>query len=148
MEETIVEAGKRLVASGDWRLWKVACKEEVVGAALFTRAGDVSEILLTAFDPAWGKLSPGLGAVVAGIEHELDSGARLIDFGHGGFRYLQRLSNAERPMFDYELFPAHSRLPAAWARWLAPHGRERINILRKHLRLGQRVRALAGEEVD
>lgn len=140
VEDTIVEAGRLLVRSGDFRLWKVLRGEEVIGAALFARAGDVSEILLTAFDPAWSRLAPGLAAIVAGIRHDLDTGIRLIDFGYGGFKYLQRLSNAERPVAGYELFPTNRGTPVARARWLIPHGR--INIWRGRLRLRTRLRAL------
>ena len=142
MEDTIVEAGQLLVSSGDFRLWKVVRGEEVIGAALFARAGDVSELLLTAFDPAWSRLAPGLGAIVAGIQHELDSGIRLIDFGFGGFKYLQRLANAERPVVPYELFPTNRRMPIARARWLVPHSRDRIYIWGRQLRLRKRLRAL------
>ena len=141
VEDTIVEAGQLLVRSGDFRLWKVLRGEEVIGAALFTRAGNVSELLLTAYDPAWSRLAPGLAAIVAGIRHELDTGIRLIDFGYGGFKYLQRLSNTERPVVRYELFPTNRRMPIARARWLIPpHGR--INIWRGRLRLRTRLRAL------
>ena len=140
IEHTIVEAGRLLVRSGDFRLWKVVHGEEVVGAALFTRAGYVSDLLLTAFDPAWSRFAPGLAAIEAGIRHELDTGIRLIDFGYGGYKYLERLSNAERPVVGYELFPTHGRMPIARARWLIPRGR--INIWRGRLRLRTRLRAL------
>jgi CelD/BcsL family acetyltransferase involved in cellulose biosynthesis len=102
---------------------------------LFVRADDVSELLLTAFDPAWSRLAPGFGAVVAGIRHELDTGTRLIDFGWGGAEYLQRLSNAEQPIVRYELFPTNLRMPIARARWLVTHTRDRV-------RLRTRLRAL------
>ena len=114
----------------------------MIGAALFARAGDTSEILLTSFDPAWSRFAPGLAAVVTGIAHELDSGVRRVDFGHGGFEYLQRLSNAADPVVSYELFPTNRIMPLARARWIAPHSRERMNIWRKQLRLRQRLRAL------
>ncbi len=139
VEEAIVRAGELLVESGDWRLWKLVRGEEFLGATLFARAGEASEMLLTAFDPAWSRLAPGMATVVAGIRHELDTGVREIDFGHGGFKYLQRLANAERPVVNFELFPAGPRMPVARARWLVPHGRERIHIWRKQLRLRQRL---------
>ena len=117
----------------------------MVGAALFARAGYVSELLLTGFDPAWSRFAPGLAAIEAGIRHELDTGIRLIDFGYGGFKYLQRLSNTERPVVRYELFPTNRRMPIARARWLiAPQGR--INIWRGRLRLRTRLRALRGQK--
>src|SRR5437764_1220542 len=105
-------------------------------------AGDVSELLLTAFEPDWSRLAPGFGAVVAGIRHELDTGTRLIDFGWGGAEYLQRLSNAEHPIIRYELFPTNLRMPLARARWLRAHTRERVKIWRGQLRLRTRLRAL------
>jgi CelD/BcsL family acetyltransferase involved in cellulose biosynthesis len=142
MEDTIVDAGQLLVSSGDFRLWKVVRGEEVIGAALLARAGDVSELLLTAFDPAWSRHAPGLGAIVAGIQHELDGGSRLIDFGFGGFRYLERLANAQRPVVSYELFPTNRRMPIARARWVVPHSRDRIYIWGRQLGLRQRLRAL------
>jgi CelD/BcsL family acetyltransferase involved in cellulose biosynthesis len=126
----MVEAGQLLSRSGDFRLWKVVCGEKMIGAALFVRAGDVSEVLVTAFDPAWSRLAPGLGAIVAGVQDELDSGIRLIDFG-GGLKYLQRLANAEFPVVGYELFPANRRIPIARARWLVPlRLRARLQALR------------------
>jgi CelD/BcsL family acetyltransferase involved in cellulose biosynthesis len=109
--------------------------EQVIAGALFAHAGDVSELLLTAFDPAWSRLSPGFGAVVAGIRHELDSGTRLIDFGWAEFEYLRQLSNAERPIVRYELFPTNLKTPIALARWLVSHTRDRV-------RLRTRLRAL------
>jgi CelD/BcsL family acetyltransferase involved in cellulose biosynthesis len=136
VEDTIVEAGRSLVSTGDFRLWKVVRGKELIAGALFVRAGDVSELLLTAFDPAWSRLAPGFGAVVAGIRHELDTGTRLIDFGWGGAEYLQRLSNAERPIVRYELFPTNLRMPIARARWLVTHTRDRV-------RLRTRLRALS-----
>jgi hypothetical protein len=142
VEDTMVEAGQLLVRSGDFCLWKVFRGQEVIGGALFARAGDVSELLLTAFDPAWSRLAPGLAAVVAGIRHELDTGIQLIDLGFGGFKYLQRLSNAERPVVWYELFPTNRRMPIARARWLVPHSHERVSIWRNRLRLRTRLRTL------
>ena len=59
LEEAIVEAGRSLISSGDFRLWKTVRGEQVIGAALFARAGDVSELLLTAFDPDSSRLAPG-----------------------------------------------------------------------------------------
>jgi CelD/BcsL family acetyltransferase involved in cellulose biosynthesis len=148
VEDTIVEAGRQLVTSGDFRLWKVVSGEELIGAALFARAGEVSELLLTAFDPSWSPLAPGLGAIVTGVRHELDSGTRIIDFGHGDFRYLQRLSNAERPVVGRELFPTNRRMPLARAHWLIPHTRERIGMWRAQLRLGTRLRALLDQDAS
>jgi CelD/BcsL family acetyltransferase involved in cellulose biosynthesis len=142
VEDTIAEAGRLLVGSGDCRLWKVVRGDEILGAALFARAGNASELLLTAFDPAWSRLAPGLAAVVSGIAHELDTGVRLIDFGYGGFEYLQRLSNAERPVVTYELFPTNRKMPIARARWLIPHTLDKIPPLRRRLRLRTRLRAL------
>jgi hypothetical protein len=133
VEDAIVEAGRSLVSTSDFRLWKVVSGEQVIGAALFARASDVSEMLLTAFDPAWSRLAPGLAAVVAGIRHELDTGVRLIDFGYGDRPYLQRLSNAEYPIIRYELYPTNLRTPIARARW--SHTRDRV-------RLRTRLRAL------
>ena len=135
LEEAIVEAGRSLISTGDFRLWKTVRGEQVIGAALFARAGDVSELLLTAFDPDSSRLAPGLGAIVAGIRHELDTGVRLIDFGYAGAEYLQVLSNAERPIVRYELFPTNLRMPLARARWLRAHSRERVTIWRDQLQL-------------
>jgi CelD/BcsL family acetyltransferase involved in cellulose biosynthesis len=148
VEDAIVEAGQLLVCTGGFRLWKIVRDQDVIGAALFARGGDASELLLTAFDPAWSRLAPGLGAVVAGIRHELDTGARQIDFGFGGFEYLRRLSNAERPVVLGELFPAGRRMPLARARWLIPHTRERISIWRNRLRLRTRLGALRDQSPD
>jgi CelD/BcsL family acetyltransferase involved in cellulose biosynthesis len=128
LEDAIVEAGRSLVSSGDFRLWKVVRGEELIAGALFARAGDTSEALLTAFDPAWGALGPGLGALVAAIRHELDAGTRLIDFGYGDYKYLQRLSTAEHPIIRYELFPTNLRMPIVRARWLVTHTRDRVQL--------------------
>jgi hypothetical protein len=133
VEDAIVEAGRSLVPTGGFRLWKVVRGKELIAGALFLRAGEVSELLMTAFDPTWSRLAPGFGAVVAGIRHELDTGTRLIDFGWGGYEYLQRLTNAERPIVRYELFPTNLRMPIARARW--SHTRDRV-------RLRTRLRAL------
>lgn len=133
LEEAIVEAGRSLISTGDFRLWKTVRGEQVIGAALFARAGDVSELLLTAFDPDSSRLAPGLGAIVAGIRHELDTGVRLIDFGYAGAKYLEQLSNAERSIVRYELFPTNLRMPLARARWLRAHSRERVTIWRDQL---------------
>jgi CelD/BcsL family acetyltransferase involved in cellulose biosynthesis len=134
MEDAIVEAGQLLVSSGDFRLWKLVRGEEVIAGALFAGADHTSAALLTAFDPAWSRLAPGLGAMVAGIQHELDSGKRVIDFG-GDIKYLRRLANAERPLAPFELYPTTRRMLIAVAR-------ERIMIWRGHLRLRTRLRAL------
>jgi CelD/BcsL family acetyltransferase involved in cellulose biosynthesis len=133
VEDAIVEAGRSLVSTGDFRLWKVVRGEELIAGALFARAGDVSELLLTAFDPAWSRLAPGFGAIVAGIRHELDTDTRLIDFGWAEPEYLRQLSNMERPIVRYELFPTNLRTPIARARW--SHTRDRV-------RLRTRLRAL------
>jgi CelD/BcsL family acetyltransferase involved in cellulose biosynthesis len=135
IEEMIVEAGELLVSSGDFRLWKVVRGEEMIAGALFARAGDASAVLLTAFDPAWSRLAPGLGAMVAGIQHELDSGKRLIDFGWGDFKYLRQLANAERPLAPLEMYPTTRKMLIAGAR-------ERITIWRDHLQLRTRLRAV------
>lgn len=135
VEDTIVEAGRSLVSTGDFRLWKVVRGKELIAGALFVRAGDTSEALLTAFDPAWGALGPGLGAFVAAIRDELDSGTRLIDLGDGGYQYLQRLSNAEHPVVSYELIPTNLTMPIARARWFVTKTRDRV-------RLRTRLRAL------
>lgn len=144
VEEALAAAGRELVAEGGWRLWRVVRGERVVGATLFARGGSASELLLTAFDPEWSQLAPGIAAIVAGIEHELDSGAELVDFGHGGFKYLQRLASVRVPILNYELFPGDSRMPLSVSSRLLPHGRERLNIWRKQLRLGQRLGAMRG----
>jgi CelD/BcsL family acetyltransferase involved in cellulose biosynthesis len=128
LEEALVEAGRSLISSGDFRLWKVVRGEQMIAGALFVRAGEVSEALLTAFDPAWAALGPGLGAFVAAIRDELDTGTRLIDFGSGNYKYLQRLSNAEHPIIRYELFPTNLRMPIARARWLVAHTRDRVQL--------------------
>jgi CelD/BcsL family acetyltransferase involved in cellulose biosynthesis len=141
VEEALAAAGRELIEAGGWRLWKVVRGEQILGATLFARGGSVSEMLLTAYDPGWSHLAPGMATVVAGIEHELASGAGLIDFGHGGFKYLQRLASVRTPIVNYELFPANGRMPLALAAWFLPHGRERLNIWRKQLRLGQRLAA-------
>jgi len=152
VEDTIAEAGRLLVGKGGFRLWKVVRGEEVLGAAIFARAGNASELLLTAFDPAWSRLGPGREAIVTGIRHELDAGVRSIDFGYGGFKYLQRLSNAEHPVVGYELFPADLRMPIARARLLIPHSRERLGNWRNRLarllratRLGSRALEVRSE---
>ena len=128
VEDSIVEAGRSLVSTGDFRLWKLVRGKELIAGALFVRAGDTSEALLTAFDPAWGALGPGLGAFVAAIRDELDSGTRLIYLGDSGYKYLQRLSNAEHPIIHYELFPTNLRMPIARARWLVTHTRDRVQL--------------------
>ena len=138
----IVEAGRSLITSGDFRLWKIVSGKELIAGALFARAGDASEALFTAFDPAWSALGPGLGAFVAAIRGELDTGARAIDFGFAEYRYLQRLSNAERPIVRYELFPTNLRMPIARARWLRAHSRERVDMWRGQLQIRTRLRAL------
>ena len=78
-------------------------------------------------------MHPGLAAIVAGIRHELDTGVRLIDFGYAGAKYLEQLSNAERSIVRYELFPTNLRMPLARARWLRAHSRERVTIWRDQL---------------
>lgn len=135
LEEAIAAAGRSLISTGDFRLWKVLRGGQVIGAALFARAGDVAELLLTAFDSESSRLAPGLGAIVAGIRHELDTGARLIDFGYAGAKYLEQLSNAERSIVRCELFPTNLRTPLARARWLRAHSRERATIWRDQLQL-------------
>jgi CelD/BcsL family acetyltransferase involved in cellulose biosynthesis len=142
LEEALAAAGRELIEAGGWRLWKVVRGDRILGATLFARGGAASEMLLTAYDSEWSHLAPGVATVVAGIEHELDTGARVVDFGHGGFRYLQRMASAEVPIVNYELFPGNRRMPLALASWLVPHGRERLNIWRKQLRLGQRLRGI------
>ncbi|HET7574353.1 MAG TPA: GNAT family N-acetyltransferase, partial [Solirubrobacterales bacterium] len=142
VEEALVAAGRELIEEGGWRLWKVVRGEQILAATLFARGGAVSEMLLTAYDLEWSHLAPGVATVVAGIEHELDSGARVVDFGHGGFEYLRRMASAEVPIVNCELFPGNRRMPLALAAWLVPHGRERLNIWRKRLRLGQRLRGI------
>jgi CelD/BcsL family acetyltransferase involved in cellulose biosynthesis len=151
VEQAIVKAGRSLFPSGDFRLWKVLRSGQVIGAALFARAGDVSELLLTAFDPGSSRLAPGLGAIVAGIRHELDTSVRLIDFGYGGATYLRRLANAEHPIVRYELFPTNLRMPIARVRWLRAHSFERVSLWRGQLRLRTRLRAVAtriGNDAD
>lgn len=142
LENLVVEAGRSLITSGDFRLWKIVSGKELIAGALFARAGDTSEALFTAFDPAWSALGPGLGAFVAATRGELDTGARAIDFGFAEYRYLQRLSNAERPIVRYELFPTNLRMPIARARWLRAHSRERVDMWRGQLQIRTRLRAL------
>ena len=137
VEEALVQIARLFVGSGDLRVWKVVREEELVAATLFARGGDVTEVLLTAFDPAWTNLGPGLASMVAGIRNDLDTGARLIDFGWGGFKYLQRLSNAARTGTAYELFPGNRTMPIALGRWLVPNARQ-------HLRPRSRLRAWLG----
>jgi hypothetical protein len=79
--------------------------------------------------------------MVAGIRHELDSGARLVDFG-ADVRYLRQLANAERPLVNFELIPRNRRTAIYRARLLVPFSRERIMIWRGQLRLRTRLRAL------
>jgi CelD/BcsL family acetyltransferase involved in cellulose biosynthesis len=142
LENMIVEAGRSLVSSGDFRLWKVVRGEELIAGALFARAGEASEALFTAFDPAWSRLGPGLGAFTAAIRGDLDTGVRVIDFGFAQYRYLQRLSNAERPIVRYELFPTDLRMPLARARWLRAHTRERVDSWRGQLQIRTRLRTV------
>jgi CelD/BcsL family acetyltransferase involved in cellulose biosynthesis len=142
LENAIVEAGRSLITSGGFRLWKIVSGEKLIAGALFARAGDASEALFTAFDPAWSALGPGLGAFVAAIRGELDTGVRVIDFGFAEYKYLQRLSNAYRPIVRYELFPTNRRMPIARARWLRAHTRERVDIWRGQLQIRTRLRAL------
>lgn len=142
LENMIVEAGRSLITSGDFRLWKIVSGKELIAGALFARAGDASEALFTAFDPAWRALGPGLGVFVAAIRGELDTGTRAIDFGFAEYRYLQRLSNAERPIVRYELFPTNLRMPIARARWLRAHSLERVDMWRGQLQIRTRLRAL------
>jgi CelD/BcsL family acetyltransferase involved in cellulose biosynthesis len=142
LQNMIVAAGRSLVTSGDFRLWKIVSGKELIAGALFARGGDASEALFTAFDPAWSSLGPGLGAFVAAIRGELDTGARAIDFGFAEYRYLQRLSNAERPIVRYELFPTDLRMPIARARWLRAHSRERMDMWRGQLQIRTRLRTM------
>jgi CelD/BcsL family acetyltransferase involved in cellulose biosynthesis len=142
LENAIVAAGRSLVRSGDFRLWKIVSGGELIAGALFARAGDASEALFTAFDPEWSALGPGLGTFVAAIRSELDAGVRVIDFGFAEYTYLQRLCNAKRPIVRYELFPTNRRMPMARARWLRAHTRERVDIWRGRLQIRTRLRAL------
>ena len=66
----------------------------------------------------------------------------MIDFGFAEYRYLQRLSNAERPIVRYELFPTTLTMPIARARWLRAHTRERMDMWRGQLQIRTRLRAL------
>lgn len=142
LEDAIVEAGRSLITSGDFRLWKIVSGEELIAGALFARGGDASEALFTAFDPAWSALGPGLGVFIAAIRGELDTGVRVIDFGFAEYKYLQRLSNAEQPIVRYELFPTNLSMPIARARWLRAHTRERVDMWRGQLQIRTRLRAL------
>ena len=65
----IVEAGRSLITSGDFRLWKIVSGKELIAGALFARAGDASEALLPRLTqrgahlgPALAHSSPRLGA--------------------------------------------------------------------------------------
>jgi CelD/BcsL family acetyltransferase involved in cellulose biosynthesis len=142
VEDAIAAAGRELIAKGGFRLWVVEHGDQMIGAALLACAGDSSQFVMTGFDPGWSRFGPGISALVAGIKQQLDAGSSVIDFGYGGFSYIRKMANASYPVVWYELFPTDWRTPAARARWLPEHCRERTNILRVQLRLGQRVRCL------
>lgn len=134
VEEAIREAGIELVAGGGFRLWSVRRDDTVIAATLFACAGDRSQVLLTAFDPRWRELAPGLLSCVAGIRRQLEDGNQTIDLGYGGYPYKQVLAPAREQLARFELFPLGWRYPLARTRWPGERPRRQLDRLRTALR--------------
>ena len=128
--EKLGQAAGELFAGGGVRLWAVKRDNEVIGATLFARAGNASQVLLTGFDPCWSSLAPGLLSNIAGIRGQLEDGNRTIDFGWGAFPYKQALAPDREPLARFELLPG---TPAARARRMAQRVRRvmRVDIAKR-----------------
>ena len=123
-----------LVAGGGARLWSVRRDDQLIAATLFACAGDTSQVVLTAFDPRWRALGPGLLSVVAGIRRQLEDGNQTIDFGYGAFAYKQTLAPARYPLARFELFPLGRLYPLARARWPSERRRGQLERLQTALK--------------
>jgi CelD/BcsL family acetyltransferase involved in cellulose biosynthesis len=134
VEDALREACMELVAGGGARMWSVSRNDQVIAATLFACAGDTSQVLLTAFDPRWRGLGPGLLSVVAGIRRQLEDGNQTIDFGYGAFPYKQALAPAREPLARFELFPLGWRYPLARTRWPGERQRQQLDRLRRALK--------------
>jgi CelD/BcsL family acetyltransferase involved in cellulose biosynthesis len=97
-EVALETGGTKLFGSGGVRLWVLEGEDGIVGASLFASAGQESCFVMTAYDAAWARYSPGIITTMAGIEDAFMRGVELVDLGYGNFDYMKVMANSSRPI--------------------------------------------------
>jgi CelD/BcsL family acetyltransferase involved in cellulose biosynthesis len=83
--------------AGAARLWIVSIDVdgETVASEVFVRAGHVAADWLGGFDESWGRFSPGMLAMLEGIEHAAWLGVATVELGAGRQPFKHRLSDQQ-----------------------------------------------------
>lgn len=79
------------------RLWiaSIEAGGQTIASEVFVRAGPVAADWLGGFDEAWGRFSPGMLVMMAGIEHATALGVSRVEFGAGRQPFKHRLSDGQ-----------------------------------------------------
>ena len=136
------EAGEALMESGRFRLLVIDNPDgEAINAELFIAAGGVVADWSGGFDERWGKYSPGVLGILAGIEDAFARNEDLIDLGGGEASFKDRMADEDRPVAWRTSYRRGLRYPLARLRdvpeqaarkWLGPDKLRRVrNLLRR-----------------
>jgi len=69
------------------RIFELCVGDRVVGTSIRLDHGDVAYSYNGGFDPAFGRLSPGISLRIASIHHAIATGIRHFDLGPGEYAY-------------------------------------------------------------
>jgi CelD/BcsL family acetyltransferase involved in cellulose biosynthesis len=136
VERTLRAASERLAARDALRLWVVEIDGRIIGASAFPVAGGALNLLMTAFDPEWGSLGPGMASIVAGIEEAFQLGDEVVDLSFGKFPYKLQLANDVRSIRWCEMFPRNRRYPLARAQ---RYGQQAVDRVRARVQARTRL---------
>jgi CelD/BcsL family acetyltransferase involved in cellulose biosynthesis len=142
------EVGERLLESGRFRLLMIDAPDgDAINAELFIAAGGVVADWSGGFDERWGKHSPGVLGILAGVEDAFAHNDELVDLGGGEAGFKDRIADEDRPVAWRTSYRRGMRYPLARLRdapeqaarrgggrlreWL---GQEKLGRLRKRLR--------------
>jgi polysaccharide biosynthesis protein PslH len=121
VEAMLVDAGRRMVEDGRFRLWNIEVDGRTISSHVFLNAGGELAYWLGAFDESWSELGPSMQAILAAVEHAWTKGDRRVDFGPGGQPYKYRFADGEDVLNWVTLVPQ-----------TLGYRRARVQLLPKH----------------
>ena len=113
VESMVVDAARRLVAGGRFRLWSIAVDGLTISSQAFVGAGGMLSYWLGGFDETWATEAPGIQGILAAVEDAWERGDHRVDLGAGGHDYKYFLTDADEELRWSVLVPrlrdAHRR---------------------------------------
>jgi CelD/BcsL family acetyltransferase involved in cellulose biosynthesis len=124
-EAMLREAAGELAGRSRFWVASIELDGETIASEVFVRAGEVAADWLGGFDEAWGRFSPGMLVMMAGIEHATQLHVSRVEFGAGRQPFKHRLSDGTADLDWAFVVPPGAGSMAATSLTLVRVGRRR-----------------------